>query len=326
MIGKKASSISNTELDITTVVHVPHEGLKRSLRRLNRQKYLMVLVLPAFLTILIFNYFPIYGLIIAFKDYRIGRGILGSSWVGLKWFIRFLNNPLSFRLFRNTFLLGGFSLLWGFPAPIILAILLNEVINRTFKRAVQTVSYLPHFISVVVIVGILKEIMSLHGPVNAVLVGWGIKPVQFFARPEWFRTLFIGSNIWQSVGWSSIIYLAALSGVDPQLIEASLIDGANRWHKIIHISIPTIMPTIVILLILSMGAILGSDFMKVLLMYNPLTYETADIIGTYVYREGIVDGNYSMATAVGLFMSALSFLFVFIANKISQRVSETSLW
>ena len=153
-----------------------------------------------------------------------------------------------------------------------------------------------------------------------------MKPVQFFARPEWFRTLFIGSNIWQSVGWSSIIYLAALAGVDPQLIEASVIDGANRWHKIIHISIPTIMPTIVILLILSVGAILGSDFMKVLLMYNPLTYETADIIGTYVYREGILEGRYSMATAVGLFMSVLSFLFVFIANKIRcLRLFRTDL-
>ena len=301
-------------------------GGNRMLKELNKQKYLLLLAVPAFTVVLVFHYLPIYGIIIAFKNYRVGRGTWGSAWVGLKWYRQFFVNPLAMRLFRNTFLLGIFSLLWGFPAPIVLAILLQELRNQHFKKLVQTISYLPHFISVVIVVGMLKEIVSLDGPVNHVLERLNIDSVIFFARPEGFRTLFVGSGIWQNVGWGTIIYLAALTGVDPQLYEAAVIDGANRWHKIIHISVPCILPTITVLLILSVGGIVNSDFMKVLLMYNPVTYETADIIGTYVYREGIVSARYSYGTAVGLFMSILSFTFLYIANMISRRISETSLW
>jgi putative aldouronate transport system permease protein len=305
---------------------LPRSGFKWFLRRLVLQRYLILLVLPAFLIILVFHYFPIYGLVIAFKDYGIGKGVWGSKWVGLKWFVQFLTNPFAFRLFRNTILLGVFSLAWGFPAPIILALLLNEIGSKRFKKVTQTISYLPYFISTVVMVGMMRDIFAMSGPVNALLSNFGIKAILFFDIPGWFRPLFIGSNIWQGVGWGSIIYLAALSGVDPQLHEAAMIDGANRWHRMRHVSIPSIMPTIVVLFILSVGGVLGSDFMKVLLMYSPLTYESADIIGTYVFREGIENTNYSYASAVGFFMAVISFLLVFTTNKISQKVSETSLW
>ena len=230
------------------------------------------------------------------------------------------------RLLKNTFLLGLYSLLWTFPAPILLALLLNEIGNGTYKRVVQTISYLPHFISTVIIVGLLKEILSLHGVVNDLIANVGLEPVHFFARPGWFRTIFIGSGVWQTVGWNSIIFLAALSGVDPELYEASLVDGANRVQRMIHVSVASILPTIIILFILSLGGILNTDFQKILLMYNPNTYETADVIDTYVYREGIVDARYSYGAAVGLFKSLIAFAFVFAANMISRKVSDTSLW
>ena len=302
-------------------------GKKRGLLRdLAAQKYLLAMAVPAVTLVILFHYLPIYGIVLAFKDYRIGRGILGSPWVGLRWFELFFDSPYMGRLLKNTFLLGLYSLLWTFPAPILLALLLNEIGNGAYKKVVQTISYLPHFISTVIIVGLLKEILSLHGIVNDLIAGVGLEPVHFFARPGWFRTIFIGSGVWQTVGWNSIIFLAALSGVDPELYEASLVDGANRVQRMIHVSVASILPTIIILFILSLGGILNTDFQKILLMYNPNTYETADVIDTYVYREGIVDARYSYGAAVGLFKSVIAFAFVFAANQISRKVSDTSLW
>lgn len=297
------------------------------LKTIVKQRWLVAMVIPGCLLVLIFHYVPIYGIIIAFKNYRLGLTISESPWVGFKWFKLFFSIPMGWRVVRNTVLLGFYSLLFGFPAPIILALLLNEVGNQRFKRAVQTFSYLPHFISIVIVVGMLKELASLKGTFNQFLGLLGQDPIMFFARPEWFRTLYIGSGIWQGIGWGSIIYLAALSGVNPELYEVATIDGAGRFGKMIHVSLPSMLPVVSILLILSVGGILGADSQKVLLMYNPMTFETADVIGTFIIREGILEGNrFSYTTAIGLLMSAIGFFFVWGANLIARRVSEYNLW
>lgn len=295
-------------------------------RNFLKQKSLYLLVLPGFLVILIFSYVPMYGILIAFKKYNVVDGVWNSPWVGLKYFEMFLSNPMAMRTFKNTLLLGLYSLLWGFPAPIILALLFNELRGTKFKKFVQTVSYFPHFISTVIIVGMIKEITSLDGLVNTITSWFGAEPINFLAEPEYFRTIFIGSGIWQGIGWGTILYLAALSNVDPSLYDVASIDGANRWQKIKNISLPSILPTIIILFILAIGGILGNDFTKVLLLYNPGTYETADVIGTYVFREGLQSGRFEYATAVGLMLSVISFLFVFITNSIVKKFSESSLW
>jgi len=264
--------------------------------------------------------------IIAFKNYKVGLSIIDSPWVGLKWFETFFRNPFAWRLFRNTFMLGVFSLLFGFPAPILLSLLLNEMTSAGYKRVVQTVSYLPHFISTVIIVSLVKEITSLDGLLNNMLSVFGIPRKAYLMEPSWFRSLFVISGIWQGVGWGTIIYLAALSGVDPQLYEAATIDGATRWNKVWNITLPSVLPTVSILLIMSVGGILGADFMKVLLMQNSLTYETSDIIGTYVYREGLENARFSYSAAVGLMMAGFSFLMVYGTNWFSRKFSENSLW
>lgn len=293
---------------------------------LMKQKYLYMMVLPGFLIVLIFNYLPMYGVLIAFKDYSVAKGIWGSSWVGFKYFTQFLDNPMAIRTIKNTVLLGLYSLLWGFPAPIILALLFNELRNMIFKRFVQTVSYFPHFISTVIIVGMVKELTSIDGLVNDITGFFGIEPISFLTESQFFRTIFISSGIWQGIGWGTILYLAALSSVDPTLYDVASIDGANRWDKMKNISLPAILPTTVILFILAIGGILGNDFTKVLLLYNPGTYETADVIGTYVYGEGLEGGRFEYATAVGLMLSVVSFGLVFITNSIVKKFSESSLW
>ncbi|WP_240547999.1 ABC transporter permease [Paenibacillus lignilyticus] len=301
-------------------------GPNRFLRECMQQKYLYLMVLPGFLIVLVFAYFPMYGVLVAFKDYNVAKGIWGSEWVGLKYFKQFLDNPMALRTIKNTLILGAYGLVFGFPAPIILALLLNEIRHTALKKFVQTVSYFPHFISTVIIVGMLKEFASLDGLFNQITGLFGLEPINFMTESKYFRTLFIGSGIWQGIGWGTILYLAALSNADPTLYDVASIDGANRWQKIRNISIPAIMPTIIILFILSVGGILGTDFMKVLLMYNPSTYEKADVIDTYVYRLGIEGGRFEYAAAVGLMLSAVSFLFVLITNRLSRKYSETSLW
>jgi len=303
--------------------------LKALLNKIYMQKYLVLLSIPAFVLLIIFNYIPMYGIVIAFQKYNPAIGILKSPWVGFLHFSNYFKDPFFFRILRNTFLLGLFSLICGFPAPILLALLLNEVKLKTYKRFAQTISYLPNFISTVIIIGILKDLFSPSGGiVNEILQYLGLikSPINFFGESEWFRPLYIGSGIWQGVGFGSIIYLAAIAGINPELYESALIDGANRWHQMIYITLPTISSTIIILFILAVGGILGNDFTKILLMYSPITYETADVIQTYVYRQGIQNANYSYASAVGLFMSLISFAFLFGTNYISKKVSETSLW
>jgi putative aldouronate transport system permease protein len=284
------------------------------------------MVLPGILVVFIFHYIPIYGLVISFKDFNVVKGIFDSPWVGLKWFITFFKNPYAPRLIRNTVLLSLFWLMWSFPLGIVFALLINELASTKFKKTVQTISYLPYFISTVIIIGMLKELTSYSGIINTFLMNIGIDPIGFFQNPKYFRSLYIISGIWQSLGWSTIIYLAAIAGVSAELYEACIVDGANRFQRVIHVTIPAILPTIMILLILNMGSILSSDVQKILLMYSEQTYETADVIGTYMYREGIMGSKYSYTTAVGLMLSAISFVFVFATNQISKKLTENSLW
>lgn len=311
--------------------HQPNTGMKSNrsgtfIRECFSQKQLIFMILPGLLIILIFNYFPMYGTLIAFEKYNPAKGIFGSEWVGLKYFKMFFSNPLAWRLIKNTFLLGFYSLLFSFPAPIILALLIDQIKNLHFKKAIQTISYFPHFISTIVIVGLIKEFFASDGFINLLVKTFGGDTISFLTKASWFRTIFIGSGIWQGIGWGTIIYLAALSNVDPQLNEAAAIDGANRWQKVRYISWPAIIPTTTIMLIFAISGILGSDFQKVLLMYSPGTYSTADIISTYVYREGIQGGRFEYSTAIGLLMNVVSCVLIIGANKVSKSLSENSLW
>ncbi|MFD0716312.1 ABC transporter permease [Paenibacillus sp. GCM10027626] len=303
------------------------ETTTKNLRlKLWKQRYLYLMVLPGFLTVLVFSYFPMYGIIIAFKDYNASKGIFGSSWVGLKYFNSFIHDPMALRVLKNTLLLGLYSLLWSFPAPIILALLFNELRSRLFKKFVQTVSYFPHFISVVTVAGMIKDFTSRDGFINQIITHFGGDPIMFLLEPGYFRTIFISSGIWQGVGFGCIIYLAALSGIDPTLYDVAEVDGASRWKKAVHITWPSIRPTTVILLIFSLGGILGTDFQKIILLYAPETYSVADVIGSYAYRQGILGARYEYTTAIGLFMSVISFIILYTANWVSRKVSETSLF
>jgi len=284
---------SSSKIKAKTSIHQPAVTFKSKVKSFvddcKWQKQLIWMIIPGLLIVLVFNYIPMYGALIAFQKYNPVKGIFGSEWVGLKYFEMFFSNPLALRLIKNTLLLGLFSLLWGFPAPIILALLMDQLGSLKFKKTVQTITYFPHFISTIVVVGMIKEFFSVEGFANVVRQVFGLNIISFLTSNEWFRTIFIGSGIWQGIGWGTIIYLAALTNVDPQLNEAAAIDGANRWQKVRYISFPAILPTTTIMLIFAVSGILGSDFQKVLLLYSPATYPTADIISTYVYREGIQD-------------------------------------
>lgn len=296
------------------------------LKDFSRNKYIYLMAVPVILFYLLFHYIPMYGVIISFKRFVPARGILGSDWVGLKHFQDFFNSYYFFRLLRNTVLISFYGLLWGFPAPIFLALLINEVRSVGYKRIVQSLTYIPHFISVVVVSGLLLEFGSMSGLFNQISGIFGAEPVPFFQNANYFRPIYISSGIWQEVGWGTIIYLSALSAIDPQLYEAATIDGSGRWGKLIHITIPSIIPTIVILLIMRMGRMMSVGHEKIILLYNTSIYETADVISTFVYRKGLLEFNWSYSTAVGLFNSAINFAFLILANSISRRVNETSLW
>lgn len=301
---------------------------KRSIwRQCVQAKYLILLALPGLIYYLLFHYAPMYGVIIAFKNYKGGTSMLQAPWVGLKWFQEFFGSIYFGRLLSNTLIISLYNLIFGFPLPILFALVLHETRSRRFKRVVQTVSYLPHFISVVVVVGMLQTMLSTtDGVVNNLIRAGGGEVINFFGSNKWFRPLYIGSGIWQSFGWNSIIYLAALTNADPTLYEAARIDGANRWQQTLHVSIPCILPTMVILLIMQLGRTMSVGYEKIILMYQPATYETADVISTYVYRRGIVSGQFSFATAVGLFNSVVNMALLVSVNTISRRLSDVSLW
>ncbi len=297
--------------------------------RFRKDKMLYVMLIPGILFYIIFEYIPMYGVIIAFKKYSIAKGILASQWVGLKHFESFINMPGAWTLVRNTLLISIYELFWAFPAPIVLAALLHELRSVLFKRVVQTISYLPHFVSTVVIVGMIVNFLSpSYGIVNHILTQYlGFeKPIYFLGDPGWFRTIFISSGIWQGIGWGTILYLAAIAGVDPTLYEAARMDGANRWGLFRHVTFIGMIPVIMIMLILNVGNILKVGYEKIILMYNPLLYETADVINTFVYRRGLLEADYSYAAAIGLIQSVVGLVLVVAANKAARKYSETSLW
>ncbi|MEV0133155.1 ABC transporter permease subunit [Dactylosporangium sp. NPDC050688] len=282
-------------------------------------------VLPL-LFFVVFRYLPMAGNVIAFRRYRPGGDLFGDTWVGLRYFKMFWHDPTFWHVFTNTLVLGGLTLLLVFPLPIVLALLLNELRTRWLKRFVQTISYLPHFLSIVVVAGIVMQLLALDGAVNAGLRAVGADAVPFLQQPGWFRTIYISSEMWQTVGWGTILYLAALTTVDHELYEAARIDGAGRWRQTWHVTLPGIRPTMVTLLILNIGTFLSVGFEKVLLLYNPLTYPTADVISTYLYRVGVVSGSFSYAAAIGLFESLIGLTLVLTANWISRRTVGASLW
>ena len=274
-----------------------------------------------------FLYKPMYGYQIAFKDYSIFRGIEGSHLFGFEHFETLFSNPQFIRAIENTLMISLYSLLFGFPMPIILALMFNEIIHAAYKKTAQTIVYLPHFISTVIIAGIVITAFSPSaGIINTVLGWFGIEPIYFLTKPEWFRPIFIGSGIWQEAGFGSIIFLAAIAGVNPSLYESAVVDGASRWQMMWKITIPSILPTIIIMLIIRIGNVLEVGFELIILLYQPATYETADVINTYIYRQGLQSGQYDLAGAAGLFNAVVAFVLVMIANTISKRVSRTSLW
>jgi putative aldouronate transport system permease protein len=293
-----------------------------------KNKYIYLMLIPVIAFYFIFCYLPMYGVLLAFQSsYSPTKGILGGDWIGFDNFTMFFQGFYFGRLLKNTLILSFYSIVIGFPAPIILALMLNEVESKIFKSAVQTVSYLPHFISVVVIVGMIKTFSALDGGLfNTVRVLFGFQPIMFLAEKSMFRPLYILSNVWQGAGWASIMFLAALSNIDAQLYEAAKIDGAGRWKQLLHVTVPGIAPTIVMLFIIRLGGIMNSDFQKILLMQTSATYETSDVISTYVYRIGMLSGDYTTSTAVGLFNSVVNFALLILANSISRKVNETSLW
>lgn len=287
--------------------------------------YLMLLI--PIVWYLVFHYGPLYGLQIAFKNFSPAKGISGSAWVGLDHFQRFIGSYYFWRLLWNTISINLFSLLFAFPIPIFLALLITEIRNKTFSKIVQNITYTPHFISIVVMVGMLMLFLSPRGgPVNSIIEAFGGTPVRFLESAAWFKTIFIGSNIWQNMGWQSIIYIAALAGVNPQLYESAKMDGASRLRRIWHVSIPGILPVIVILLILDVGHFMNVGFEKILLMQNNLNLESSDVISTFVYSEGILKGEYSYTAAIGLFNSIINLALLLLVNRFARKKAETSLW
>ena len=315
-----------------SVAKVPQPGKSRWVRfrrALIRDRWLYLIMILPCLYYLLFHYYPMYGVTLAFKQYKPKLGIIGSPWAsqhGMKYVLQVVGDPYFWTVFKNTIVLNVVNLAITFPAPIILALLLNEVASNRYKRVVQTVTYLPHFLSTVVVVGMMNTMFSSSGIVNELLGKIGLGPFAFLNDAQYFRPMYIGSNIWQNIGWDSIIFLAALSGLDQALYEAARIDGAGRWKQTIHITIPGILPTIVIMLILAMGKIMNVSYQKILLMMTGSNQSVSDVISTYVYRRGITKADFSYATAVGLFQSLVSLVFVTTTNWISRRTTETSLW
>ena len=317
---------------ITDIInHERQDSLfRRRFKNLYKDRYALLLLFPVLLHLFIFCYIPIYGISISFRDFQMGDSFFAlgqdANWVGFKHFIDFFQSMYFVRVMRNTVLNSVLTLLIGFWIPIIFALLLNEVVHKKFKKVVQSVSSLPYFISSVVIVGIVISFVNKDGLINNIIELLGGQRVQLLNEPQYFRIIYILMHIWQHFGWSAVLYLAAISSVSPALYESADIDGANRWQKMWNITLPGIVPTIVVMLILAIGTLLNSDTERILLLYNPLIYETADVIGTYIYRIGLIKCEYSYSAAVGLFTNAVNLVLVILANKISNRVSNYSLW
>lgn len=317
----------NTKTNILLTSHRPKGRLRPLLSNVAKNYDLYIISIPALLYFLIFHYGPMYGVQIAFKEYMPTLGFWNSPWAGFEHFERFFNSYHFWALLKNTLGISIYSLVVGFPLPIILALMLNEVRHKTFKNTVQMVTYAPHFISTVVMAGMITVFLSPDtGIVNKLIGLVGVKPIYFMGKPELFKSIYVFSGIWQGVGWSSIIYMSALSGIDTQQVEAAVIDGASRLQKIIYIDIPGIIPTAVILLILNVGSVMSVGFEKVFLLQNEMNMATSDIIATYTYRVGLINAQYSFSAAVGLFNSVVNFILLITVNSIARRLGENSLW
>ena len=297
------------------------------LKHLLRNKLLYILLLPGMLFFIIFNYLPMYGIVIAFMDFNVIKGIWGSQWVGISNFIELFSYSEFYNVLKNSLLINIYRLIWGFPAPIIVALMLNEIRRIRYKRVIQSLLYLPHFISWVVIAGIVYNFLSPSGGlVNVIIEMLGGKPVAFLQRPEYFRSIIVISDIWKEVGWGSIIYLAAMAGISSELYEASIIDGASRFQRILFVTIPGISTTIIVLFTLRMGSLLRNGFEQIFLLYNSLVYDVADVFETYTYRVGLMQGSYSFATAVGIFQSVIGLILILFTNKMAKKYGEGGLW
>ena len=307
---------------------IMNNGSKLSLLKKDfwMNKYIYLMALPIIAYFIIFAYVPMYGVLMAFQKFNPSDGILGSQWVGLKHFADFFSSYYFSRLITNTLVLSGLEILFGFPIPIIFALLMNEVRNTKFKKTVQTITYMPYFISMVVVASLIVEFTSSRGFVVQIMGLFGFEKTSLLSHPEYFPAVYTVSGIWQTIGFNSILYMAALSAINPELYEAATLDRANRWHKIRYITIPGISTTIIIMLILRLGSVMNVGFEKILLLYNPAIYETADVISTFVYRKGLQEFNYGYSTAVGLFNSTINFILLVVANKLSKKFTESSLW
>jgi putative aldouronate transport system permease protein len=304
----------------------PRTWAKAAAKDLSQNKFKYLMIVPVLVYFALFAYKPMYGLIIAFQNYRPNLGFSRSPFVGLRHFKSFFNDVYFFRLFRNTVSISLLDIVFGFPAPILLALLLNEIKNVLFKRTVQTVTYMPYFISLVVVCSLIRTYTTTNGVFSQIAEIFGGSAKNYLTRREYFYPILIASNVWQGIGWNSIIYLAALSGIDQEQYEAARIDGAGRFGRMLHITIPNLLPTIMVLFILRMGGILNVGFEKIILLYNEGLYEVADVISTYVYRRGILEANYSYASAVGLFNSLVNVIFLVSANKLSKKFTESGLF
>lgn len=319
--------MTQPNLSIDKLGNVHASRWRDAKKYLYKSRYLYLMLTPMLCYYLIFEYFPMYGSIIAFKDFNPFQGIFGSPWVGFKYFEQFFQSVYFWRLIRNTLLINVYYLMVGFTAPIILALMINEIRAKIFKRTVQTIVYMPHFLSIVVVSGMIFSFLSPRtGLVNLLITMLGGKPISFLTEPNWFSTIYVWSGVWQEAGWGSIIYLAALTSIDPQLYEAAKVDGASRWQQLLRITIPSLIPVITIMFILRMGRMMNVGFEKIMLLYNPVTYETADVISTYVYRRGILGAEFSFSTAVGLFNSVINFTLLITFNYLSKKFNKTSLW
>ncbi len=295
------------------------------LRRMGRYWQLYLLILPAIAYLFLFNYIPMYGVQIAFRNFRTSKGIWGSDWVGLKHFIKFFRLPIFTSLLTNTLNITLYSLA-TFPIPVIFALLLNEVDNARFKKTVQMICYAPHFISTVIVCAMITIFLKDRGVITNLLAALGMPRVDYLSNPKYFASIVVWSGVWQGLGWSSIIYLAALSGVSPELVEAARIDGANRFQIVLHVNLPSILPTVVVMLILRCGSLLNLGFEKIYLLQNPLNMDASEVISTYTYNIGLLGGQYSLSSAIGLFQNVVNILMLLIVNLIAKRVSEVSLW
>lgn len=305
----------------------PPSRATRIKQHLRNEWMLYVMLAPTLIWFIVFLYKPMYGLQIAFKDYSIFKGVADSPWVGLEHFHTLFGSDQFLRAIKNTILISLFSLLFGFPMPIILALMFNEITHQLFKKTSQTIVYLPHFISTVIIAGIVTTAFSPSAGIVNTFIQWlGFEPIYFLIKPEWFRPIFIGSGIWQEAGFSSIVFLAAIAGVSPSLYESAVVDGASRWQMMWKITLPSILPTIIIMLIIRIGNLLEVGFELIILLYQPSTYETGDVINTLIYRQGLQGAQYDLAAAAGLFNAVVAFVLVMTANTISKRYSRTSLW